>query len=180
MISVYLVGLLAVGITATRSSLGPWWQAVLTRPGALDVLAFTTTVLPVWLCSASLEARPRGATPGKRRCGLRVEPVSGDRTTWRRTLIRNGLKLLPWQLAHLAVVRMVPGGAGDPPETWLATAALVACWALVAGHLLGLTARCGCRPLHDRIAGTVVVQARAEERPNPRRGHAETRGSGPA
>ncbi len=75
-------------------------QAVLTKLQGY-LVALLTLTLPVILTMSFSEAR-FGATPGKRLWGLRV---SGDATNLGllRSLVRNVLKFLPWELAHLGI-----------------------------------------------------------------------------
>lgn len=176
----YLGALLAFGLTLSTSSVGPRLEALLAQPGAMDLVAFATTVLPVWFYFALLEAGPRGATPGKRRGGLRVEAASGGPATLAQALTRNGLKLLPWQLAHLGIVRLAGAESTGPMETRFAMVALVACWALVGWYLLGLTPWLDQRPLYDRMAGTVVVDAPTTRRRGSGRIGDETARPGPS
>jgi hypothetical protein len=76
-----------------------------------------------------------------------------------RSLIRSGLKFLPWQLAHTAMMHIpgFPMSPGEPP-VW-STFLLVVVWVLVAVYLVGLTRLGGYRTLYDRLTGTMVVHA---------------------
>jgi uncharacterized RDD family membrane protein YckC len=119
-----------------------------------DTVAFVSTVLPVWVYLTWSEAGVRQAGWGKRRAGLRVMATSTSARVglWRAAL-RNGVKLLPWQLAHLAVARLIL--SVDAPLLIVTTyvlslavpvVSLVVCWRDPQR-----------RALHDFAAGTRVV-----------------------
>jgi uncharacterized RDD family membrane protein YckC len=77
--------------------------------GHAGVVAFAASVFPVWLYLTITESRTSGATWGKRRAGLRVVGPRGRRARAARIAVRNAVKLLPRQLAHLGVVALLAG-----------------------------------------------------------------------
>ena len=160
----YLVGLTGLGLLLTFGPVGSAWAELMEDPVRADFVAFVFAVLPVVLYFALSESSRAGATWGKRRVGL-VVVVAGLGTfpALGRALIRNGLKFLPWQMAHTAMFHIpgLPAATGEPP-TW-SVVVLGAAWLLVALYLLGLTRLGGYRPMYDRVAGTVVVRGRAAE-----------------
>lgn len=156
-----------------RASLGDLvpiagWFALLTVAGAAvravspagpvpllvtDLTVFAMTVLPVGLYLAAGEAGAHHASWGKRRAGLRVVTSDGGRPSVRRIAVRTAVKLLPWQLAHVAVTRLILG-VDDPAVTWTTYALSLAI------PLLSVTAAIRDprqRAVHDRVAGTRVV-----------------------
>jgi len=158
----YLLALTGVGVLLTFGPVGTAWTDMMEDPVRADLVAFGGAVLPVVLYFALSESSTAGATWGKRRVGLVVAAVaSGTRPGRGRALVRNGLKFLPWQMAHTAMFH-VPGFpvvTGEPP-TW-SVVVLGTAWFLVAVYLVGLTRLGGHRPMYDRMAGTVVVHGRA-------------------
>jgi uncharacterized RDD family membrane protein YckC len=126
-------------------------------PWFFDLIAFVTLVLPVILYFAVQEASSSQATWGKRRAGLRVTAADGGRLNLRRSLLRSGLKFLPWQIAHTALFH-IPGWptAAAPPPAWV-VAGFVLAYALAGIYLVGLFVPASRRTLYDRIAGAYVV-----------------------
>jgi uncharacterized RDD family membrane protein YckC len=120
---------------------------------ATDVAVFVMTVLPVGLYLATGEAGAHRASRGKRRAGLRVVTIDGGRASVRRVATRTAVKLLPWQLAHVAVARLILG-VDDPVVTWTAYALSLAIPLLSVTTALRDPHK---RALHDRVAGTRVV-----------------------
>jgi uncharacterized RDD family membrane protein YckC len=122
-------------------------------PALQHALAFLTLTLPVLLYFALAEASPWRGTVGRRLAGLRVEREDGERAGPRRTLVRNALKLLPWEIAHAALHR-VEGWPLDPAPPggghWIAWTT-----ALLLSTVWFTTAMIGSTP-YDRLAGTVV------------------------
>lgn len=147
----WLATLTAVGFVV-RASLPP---TTATPPLlATDAIALGFSVLPVWLYLTVTEAGARHASWGKRRVGLRVNASDGGRPAWGRVAGRNAVKLLPWQLAHIAVARLILGV--DDPITIGVTYALSLLIPVVS---IAMACRDQQRrALHDRVAGTRVVR----------------------
>lgn len=102
-----------------------------------QAVLFATLTVPVVIWLAWWEAAPRGATPGKRLLGLRVEVAAHGRPLgFGQALVRNALKVaLPWELAHTAVWRLRAWPAvPEDPVAWalLAAAYLLAFWYVLA------------------------------------------------
>lgn len=119
-----------------------------------DVVAFTMTVLPVGVYLVLTEAGTWQASWGKRRGGLRVVRADGSRAGTGRIVLRNTVKLLPWQLAHISVARMMLGVVDEPVLTWTT---YVASLVLVVLTVIVAWRDPWARGLHDLIAGTRVV-----------------------
>ena len=127
----------------------------------------TLTVLPaVVVCTADDLGR-LGRLGGKGRLGLEVRgPISANRTDRPplragRAVLRNVLKFLPWQLAHLGV-RQVVSGVGGRAGSGAGATLLVAGLTLLTADVV-LTLHTGTA-LHDRLAGTRVHDPTAAER----------------
>jgi uncharacterized RDD family membrane protein YckC len=119
---------------------------------AYDLAIAAMTVLPVGAYLARTEAGPRQASAGKRWQDLRVTTAAGEPIGWRRAVVRNAVKLLPWQLGHLAVVRLAQGR--ESPAVWaLQGLSLVLAGADVVTALRDPRGRA----VHDLVAGTRVV-----------------------
>jgi uncharacterized RDD family membrane protein YckC len=125
-----------------------------TDPGARQLLGAVTLTLPVVLYFAIAEASARQGTIGKLATRLHVTDTGLGRIGFGRSLLRSGLKFLPWELAHTAVHR-VPKTGDIPALVW---AALAGSLGLAAVYLFGLFVGRG-RTLYDVIAGTRVVEA---------------------
>ena len=152
-----IVGWIGV-LTAAAAVLRLWVPGGVypSAPPAVDVAAFAATVLPAWVYLTVCESGRWQGSWGKRSSGLQVvaqrdrEPVGAARAAG-----RNAVKLLPWQLAHIAVARLILGV--DAPVVIAAT------------YILSLAIPCASivmawrddqhRALHDRLAGTRVIQA---------------------
>ena len=120
---------------------------------ATDLLVAGATVLPTAVYLAAGEAGPRQAAWGKRRAGLRVVAADGGRAGLGRIAVRTAVKLLPWQLAHIAVARLIRQ-VDSPVTIWTTDGASL----LLAAASVTLAVRDPRgRALHDRVAGTRVV-----------------------
>lgn len=123
------------------------------NPTLQHALAFLTLTLPVLLYFSLAEASPWRGTVGRRLAGLRIARDDGGRAGPRRTLARNALKLLPWEIAHAALHR-VEGWPLDPAPPgsghWIAWTT-----ALLLSTVWFTTAMIGSTP-YDRLAGVVV------------------------
>ncbi len=111
--------------------------------------------VPVTLWLAWWEAT-RHATPGKRVFGLQVvgdDDVGGRGVSLRQAVLRSAVKVtLPWELGHAALWQ-----TWDRRVTGLAAALFVLAY-VVVGMQFVLLFR-GGRPIHDRLARTVVRSA---------------------
>ncbi|MEV0613490.1 RDD family protein [Nonomuraea sp. NPDC050404] len=118
-----------------------------------DLAITGVSVLPVWIYLVVTEAGTARATWGKRRAGLVVTAVGGGRPGPVRIMVRNAVKLLPWQLAHIAVLRLWTG-QGD---SVVVVPALVLCYGLVGATVALMLLRGDRAALHDLVAGTRVL-----------------------
>ena len=122
-------------------------------PLLADAAAFLLTVLPVWVYLTTTESGREQASWGKRRAGLRVSSATGTDIGRRRVAVRNAVKLLPWQLAHLAVARIITG-ADEPVTIWsMYTLSLLLPVVSISMAWRDPLARA----LHDRVASTRVI-----------------------
>lgn len=122
-------------------------------PLAADAVVLLLTVLPVWVYLTTTESGREQSSWGKRRAGLYVTSATGDDVGWRRVAVRNAVKLLPWQLAHVAVARIITG-AEEPVTIWFTYALSL----LLAAVSITMAWRDPLRrALHDRVAGTRVL-----------------------
>lgn len=130
------------------------WFGVLPRTGPEIWLALVVNFsLPVWVYFTVADAARGGATVGKFATGVRVVRTTGARVDWWRALLRTAVKLLPWELAHLAAFGLA--GAGSELQPVQAGGLVVA--NLLALAYLGLAARTeGRRTVADFVAGTEV------------------------
>ncbi|SDL93424.1 RDD family protein [Nonomuraea maritima] len=146
--------LIAAWLAALAAVFVPLYLAGLYRPGALnpDVLIAAVSVLPVLAYLTLCEAGPRQATWGKRRAGLVVVTTGGKRPGAARIVLRNAVKLLPWQCAHMAVTRLT---ADDTSASGMAL--LVATYALAGTYVVLLLTRRDRATPYDLLTATRVV-----------------------
>lgn len=154
--------LLIVGWLAALTVVGLAVRAVLPTIGGeptylplvADAVAFVLSVLPVWAYFTVAEASSAQGSCGKRRAGLRVVTAGGRPITWRQAAVRNAVKLAPWQLAHVAVARIIL--EVDAPVTIAVTYVLSL---LIPVISIAVAWRDPLhRALHDRAAGTRVAR----------------------
>ena len=143
----YLVAVFAVAATFYMTAFGEipafsQWQS--------QLIATCASIIPVVIIFSILDYRAPLGTFGKRKAGLRVSYKT--RAYW-RSLVRNVVKFLPWQLAHMGVI----GGMYSDFTSPLAMVALYASLGLLA-LLFGMVLfRKDGRHLGDMAAGTQVV-----------------------
>jgi len=150
----YLV-ILAYILVLTMTSLLVFWLRPALRvtifSGATraDLFAFFFLVLPVILYGAICESSAAQATWGKRRARLRVIDTHGRRVSLWRALLRNGVKYLPWQIAHTSIYQV-----NAYPQ--LASAGLWLSLGLALVYILVLALTKTHRAPYDWLAGTQV------------------------
>lgn len=121
----------------------------------MQLVGIVTLTGPVVLVFAWLESRRSGATLGKWLLGLTVRQINGDRTSFPRSLGRNVLKFLPWEIAHMGVHQAY---VASHSHSWLGIALSFAGMLLAAVYLVSCIILHG-RTIYDQIIGTCVTQA---------------------
>ena len=144
----YLVGLLII-------SLGLYFLILDGIPKFTEVqeqlIAAFTAVVPIFLIFSVLDYKRPYGTIGKRKTGLKV---TYEKRSFYRSLLRNVVKFLPWQLAHIGVIN----GINTEFSSWesqVFTFAGILLMLLMLG--MGLF-RKDKRHLGDFIAGTQVIK----------------------
>ncbi len=112
--------------------------------------------LPTWMYFTGSDASAAGATVGKRWLGLRVSRHDNGRLGVMQALSRTALKLLPWELVHLAAFGLAQdtGQFSTAQGLWLIVAN-----ALAVAYFAAVVATRGRRSVHDFVVGTVVRAA---------------------
>jgi uncharacterized RDD family membrane protein YckC len=149
-LALYIAVISVVFAALPKSFVRPLFSSPLS--GQLTVIVALT--IPVLLYFALSERSLRQATIGKRAVRLRVVDREGHRISWQRSLLRSGLKLAPWELAHTCIWRIEGWPAEPESPTGLPLAGIVTVWAIVLVWLIPLirTGRTG----YDLLSGTIV------------------------
>lgn len=116
-------------------------------------LALATLTIPTILTFAFLEAGT-SASPGKFIWGLRVRSCDA-RPPLGQALLRNGIKFLPWELAHIGIWLMPGQPFVTAPEglSVILIAVSYACLIIQAALVLAFG-----RGVHDWVAGVRVAR----------------------
>jgi uncharacterized RDD family membrane protein YckC len=124
-------------------------------PTVLHAWVFSTVTLPLWIYFAWCDRRSRGAAPAAAWLGLRVVSRSALSLNWSRALARNAIKLLPFELNHIALFYS--------QTTSLGSAVAIGCgilmWVVILATWWSAWRDMAHRTLHDRVANTVVVHS---------------------
>ena len=146
-ISMYLIALLCVALLFYKFVIGsiPAFTEIQSQS-----LAFSTSILPIICIFTYWECKPPYASLGKRKLGLMVKyrknPIRGS-------IIRNVLKFLPWQLAHISTIRGMYYGYDSTLIIVLYGLSL----SLPLVYILMVAIRKDHRHLPDIMAGSIVV-----------------------
>lgn len=116
-----------------------------------DVFVTLLTVVPFLACLAETESGPNHATWGKRREQLSVFNRDHELLRGGAVLMRNVVKLLPWQFGHMSALRIAASKAPSASAVVFLVVSLIMLVAVAGPPLLGR------RGLHDLVAGTVVL-----------------------
>jgi uncharacterized RDD family membrane protein YckC len=121
-------------------------------PWIAQAIGLFTMTIPITLYFALCESSVMRASLGKRALGLIVSGDDGERLTFRAALLRNAVKLLPWECGHtVAHQAAFSGEAGIPAWVWVP--AMIA----LAGPLWWLAAMvAGGRTPYDHWASAKV------------------------
>jgi uncharacterized RDD family membrane protein YckC len=157
-IAAYLLILAAASLVVLASSGNAHDQALWADAWSAEIAGFVLLTAPVVLYFAALESSSSGATLGKRVLHLRVVATGGGRLGFGRSLVRSGIKFLPWELAHFTIWQYVYGARTGGAPGW-APIALAAVYVLVGVYILSLLVGKSHRTIYDRAAGSMVVRA---------------------
>jgi len=151
-IALYLVLLTLVAVFI------PSTTRVFQTPATGQAIGILVLTLPVVLYFSLWEGSRYEATPGKRAVGIAVVRSSREPLSRSRGLVRNGLKLAPWELAHTFIWRIPgwPQPTGELP-TWI-VAGFIAVWLLVLLNLVLAWKSPTGQTAYDWVADSVVVR----------------------
>ncbi|MGH8952949.1 MAG: RDD family protein [Acidimicrobiia bacterium] len=128
-------------------------SAIWTDQVAGDIAITVLTVLPYFLYLTVTEWRPPHATLGKRRAGITVIGKNGEPPGSGAVLVRNLVKVLPWQLGHMGTTRLIYTTEVTTAAISFQTASLAFLALVVVPILFGKAG------IHDLLAGTRVTSA---------------------
>lgn len=114
-----------------------------------QLVATFSSVIPITIIFSFLDYKPHYGTLGKRKNNLRVFYKT---PTFTRSLIRNSVKFLPWQIAHISVIE----GVYTEFESLISIVLYCISMILLTIMLLMGLFRKDKRHLGDIIAGTQV------------------------
>ena len=122
---------------------------------AVNAIGLALVIAPATAWATWREAPPRGATPGKRLLRLVVidERTEAFASAW-RSLARDVIKIA-WELGHTVALGYAYTGSGNVPVWLWVLTAIIYGWLLVNLILLIIPSR---KPIHDRVARTIVVR----------------------
>lgn len=151
------VGLLA--FQALLYPVNPIVQAVrdgrIVAASLLHLWVFTTATVPFLLYFASMVSSRRQSTLGMRMLGMRVETVAGSRVGFPRGLLRSAVLLVPFEVNHTLMFHFAAPSGTEPSSTFWIGLALV--WVFIGMFLVSVLVSPRRQSVHDRVAGTVVV-----------------------
>jgi hypothetical protein len=158
---VILAWLASVFVVAGLPQLLGWWDlsAVWSDQTASDIAITLLTVVPYLTYLVIAESGPTHATLGKRRVGVMVTSVDGNEPGRGSIVVRNLIKVLPWQLGHMGTMRLISSIDPPPPAIWFEAASLLVLALMVGPVLFG-------RPgIHEIVSGSRVTSATAGASP---------------
>ena len=131
-------------------------QEIPYNTGKQQIIGFVSLVLPVLIYFALCEWR-FGQTLGKKIVRIRVVSLNGKNVHFGQAMVRNILKLLPWEIAHFGVHQFIAATISQTEIPTIAFVSSVFAQILVfiyAGFILWQKQR---RTPYDLFAGTCVT-----------------------
>ncbi|MDX2375223.1 RDD family protein [Microbacterium sp. LRZ72] len=154
------MAVLAVVALISYAITGRFFDWLALGTAGAQVRGFALLVLPVGIYLFASEASSHHATVGKRVLRLQVvEASTGSLPSRTRVLVRTVVKLLPWEIAHVAVWNIVGLLAADDPvfPIWLLVLMVVAN-VLPLAYIAMVAFQKDGRGPHDLAAGTRVIR----------------------
>lgn len=152
---VVLAWLVLVFLTIGLPQILGWLDlsSVWSDPVSADLAITLLTVVPWFVYLVWTESASPHATWGKQRAHLTVTTSDGDDPAAGAVIVRNLIKVLPWQLGHMGTMRLATMANSPPFAIWLEVGSLVVLALIVIPIVLGR------RGVHDLVAGTRVVRS---------------------
>ena len=120
-----------------------------------QIIAFISLTIPVFLYSYFLESSKHQATIGKRIMNIFVTNNWSDRNG--SILLRNILKFLPWEVAHLGIHWVIYySDLGIDPPIWVMIVLIIPQIVIVV-YLISIFLHKGTSSLYDKLANTSVL-----------------------
>lgn len=123
---------------------------------------FLLVTFPAAAYLVAADASSSGATFGKRLMGIRVISTAGGRLSIFRSVLRTGIRFIPWELAHSAVWRTRFGAEFSPHS--IPFVLVIACYALVLANVSSQFFDHRHRAIYDFIARSQVNWISAKPR----------------
>ncbi|RPI96428.1 MAG: RDD family protein [Chloroflexi bacterium] len=122
-----------------------------------QLTASLLVTLPVLLYFALAESSAWQGTWGKRRLGLKVADIDGDRISFGRALARNLLKFIPWELSHTLIweIRFT-----SQTDSMLISYGFALVYLLIGVNILALVMNKKRQTLYDLLVKTYVINQR--------------------
>lgn len=158
----YLVLSLYIGLISGVFALlpGDFVGRLFATPLSGQATVIVILTAPVLLYFALLESSQLKGTLGKRAVGVSVVRVDGARLSIGRALLRNALKLLPWELAHTCLWRIEGWPTAPETPSGLPLVGLILVWVIVAAYIVSMLLTARRRTLYD-LAARVEVRRTA-------------------
>lgn len=150
-----LFAVLAAPQFAIMTLTGSWFLDQDSSPVASWAWVGISVTLPSLAYFVLSDHTPRGQTFGKQVMKIGVRSDDAFRLTWSQALVRNIVKLIPWELTHIMIFFPEPFSEDDPSSGKLALMMLSSI-AFVLWLVAPFFDRPSFRALHDRVAGTRV------------------------
>ncbi|MBK6939568.1 MAG: RDD family protein [Planctomycetes bacterium] len=127
----------------------------------LWVWVLVTMSLPTWIYFAAFESSSWQATLGKRLLRIVVTDMDTQRLSFRHALVRTWIKLLPWELIHVALNVLPNGGLNEQgmiEPSRLQLIGFTVSMFLVGSWLVTLMLTPRAQSVHDVMARTLVLK----------------------
>ena len=149
----YLIAITVLGLLLRQFTSGfEWLFADRVRAQGTVILILT---MPVSLFFALGDASLKQGTWGKRRVGLKVKDKNGDRIGLGRSLLRTGLKFIPWELSHTLLWEIA---FSNGASSVLINYGYAFVYLLIGLNIASVLLTKTNQSLYDLLAGTYVVQ----------------------
>lgn len=148
-----MYGLFIVGTSSFifRTSIYPLFSS---SPVTAELTGFLMMTLPVSLYFVWCESSKWQGTLGKRKMGIRVVGHAGQRIGIGRSILRTAVKLLPWEVSHFGIWRLIL--PTDLPEITVFVILNAVNLVILIYLIIPFTNKYR-KNVYDWIAGTIVV-----------------------